>query len=165
MKKGIKLLISARNEQNWRTRIFFILEILDANFREKNSHSSLSSAWRMQNIWDFFTKQEKGTRKMIQKISSKKNVTFISIPTFYGTYQIIFSEVQNLLKLTESTGFWPKRAKNLLKLTELTESTIPSCISFSDTILYCYDTVLEDAKFQRSCVSYLNVSFPVYSND
>ena len=66
---------------------------------------------------------------MIQKISSKKNVTFISIPTFYGTYQIIFSEVQNLLKLTESTGFWPKRAKNLLKLTELTESTIPSCLS------------------------------------
>ena len=83
----------------------------------------------MQNVWDFFTKQEKGTRKMIQKISSKKNVTFISIPTFYGTYQIIFNEVQNLLKLTESTGFWLKRAKNLLKLTELTESTIPSCLS------------------------------------
>ena len=81
----------------------------------------------MQNVWDFFTKQEKGTRKMVQKILSKKNATFISIPTFNGTYQIVFSEVQNLLKLTESTGFWPKRAKNPLKLTELTESTIPSC--------------------------------------
>ena len=135
MKEGIKLLISAKNKQNRGTRIFFILKILDASFWEKNSHSSLSSAWRMQNIWDFFTKQEKGTRKMIQKISSKKNVTFISIPTFYSTYQIIFSEVQNLLKLMESTGFWPKRAKNLLKLTELTESTIPSCLDQSgDTI-------------------------------
>ena len=94
--------------------------------QEKKSHFTSSFAWRMQNIWDFFTKQEKGTRKMVQKISSKKNATFISIPTFYSMYHIVFNKVQNLLKLTESTGFWPKRAKNLLKLTELTESTIPS---------------------------------------
>ena len=57
------------------------------------------------------------------------NATFISLPIFYGMYQIGFSNVQNLLKLTESTGFRPKRAKNLLKLTELTESTIPSCLA------------------------------------
>ena len=129
MKEGIRLLISAKNEPNRRTRIFFIHELLDASFWKKNSDSSSSFAWRMQNIWDFFTKQEKVTRKMVQKISSKKNATFISLSTFYSVYQTIFREVQNLLKLTESTGFRPKRAKNLLKLTELTESTIPSCIT------------------------------------
>ena len=53
----------------------------------------------MQNVWDFFTKQEKGTRKMVQKILSKKNATFISISTFYAMYQIVFSEVQNLQNL------------------------------------------------------------------
>ena len=47
-------------------------------------------------------------------------------------YHIVFSKVQNLLKLTESTDFWPKRGKNLLKLIELTESTIPSCIEPSN---------------------------------
>ena len=64
MKEGIKLLISAKNELNQRTRIFFIHELLDARFQEKNSHSLSSFAWRMQYIWDFFTKQEKGTMKM-----------------------------------------------------------------------------------------------------
>ena len=64
---------------------------------------------------------------MLQKNLFVKEVIFTTKHIFEVTNLVAFVEVRKLLKSTVSTGFWPEKAKKLLKSTGCTEITIPSC--------------------------------------
>ena len=65
---------------------------------------------------------------MLQKNLFVKEVIFTTKHIFEVTNLVAFVKVRKLLKSTVSTGFWPEKAKKLLKSTGCTEITIPSCL-------------------------------------